>query len=124
MNMRTLGHLIQGALTKRATILKARPPYWVTAAFALLLLASSAVSAQTGGEAGIQGTVIDPTGAAVPNAVITATNTATGVATVRVASSDGLYTISPIIPGVYTVEAKAKGFEQFLQKISRSTPSN
>ena len=116
MNMRTLGHLIQGALTKRATILKARPPYWVTAAFALLLLASSVVSAQTGGEAGIQGTVIDPTGAAVPNAVITATNTATGVATVRVASSDGLYTISPIIPGVYTVEAKAKGFEQFLQK--------
>ncbi len=74
------------------------------------------LSAQTGGEAGIQGSVVDSTGAVIPNATVTATNDATGVATTRVTSSAGLYTISPIIPGVYTVTAKAKGFSEAIQK--------
>jgi Carboxypeptidase regulatory-like domain len=74
------------------------------------------LKAQTGGEAGIQGTVVDGTGAVIPGAVVTATNVATGVVTTRTASGDGLYTISPIIPGVYTVSAKAKGFKETTQK--------
>ena len=81
-------------------------------AFAL----GSIASAQTGGEAGIEGSVIDPTGAAIPNAVVTATNVATGVVTTRTASSDGLYTIAPIIPGVYTVTVKASGFKSTTQQ--------
>jgi hypothetical protein len=84
--------------------------------FSLVLFGSATLQAQTGGEAGIQGTVVDPTGAAVPGAVVTATNVATGVATSRIASSDGLYTISPILPGVYTVSVKAKGFQESTQK--------
>src|ERR1700761_2452861 len=72
--------------------------------------------AQTGGEAGITGTVTDSTGAAVPKATVTATNDATGVATVRETSGSGLYTISPIIPGKYTVSVKATGFKEFIQK--------
>jgi hypothetical protein len=90
--------------------------HWIAAALAMMLWVSNALIAQTGGEAGIQGSVVDSTGAAIPNATVTATNVATGVTTTRTASSDGLYTISPIIPGVYSVEAKAKGFQQFLQK--------
>jgi len=91
--------------------------------FAILLalalfaaFAPALIRAQTGGEAGIQGTVLDPTGAAIPGATVTATNNATGVATVRKSTSDGLYTIAPILPGVYTVTAVAQGFEQFQQK--------
>jgi hypothetical protein len=72
--------------------------------------------AQTGGEAGIQGTVTDATGAAIPNAMVTATNKATGVATVRQTTGDGLYTIAPIIPGTYTVVVTAKGFKQAVQQ--------
>lgn len=72
--------------------------------------------AQTGGEAGIQGTVLDSSGAAIPNATITATDTATGVATTRTTSAQGLYTIAPIVPGVYTVTAKADGFGGFTQQ--------
>ena len=71
----------------------------------LLLVATSSLRAQTGGEAGIQGTVTDSSGAAIPNATVIATNDATGVATARQTSSDGLYTISPVIPGTYTVKA-------------------
>jgi hypothetical protein len=85
-------------------------------ALALCLFFTAAAVAQTGGEAGIQGTVLDSTGASIPNATVTATNNATGVATTRQTTSDGLYTISPIIPGTYTVTATAKGFKQVVQK--------
>ena len=86
-------------------------------ALALFVVAFIAVPlfAQTGGEAGIQGTVTDPTGAAIPNATVTATNVATGVAISRQTSGDGLYTISPIIPGTYSVHVVVAGFSDYLQ---------
>ena len=83
---------------------------------ALGLLCVLPLAAQTGGEAGIQGSVVDSSGAVIPNATVTATNNATGISTTRLTSSAGLYTISPIIPGVYTVTAKAKGFSEAVQK--------
>jgi len=84
--------------------------------FVLALFTSPALLAQTGGEAGISGTVTDPTGASVPNATVTATNDATNVSTTRETSGSGLYTISPIIPGTYTVTVKAPGFKTYVQK--------
>lgn len=72
--------------------------------------------AQTGGEGGIQGTVTDSTGAAIPNATVTVTNNATGVATKRETTGAGLYTISPILPGTYTVTTTAQGFQTVTQK--------
>jgi hypothetical protein len=83
---------------------------------ALVLFLAATLRAQTGGEAGIQGTVADATGAAIPGATVTATNDATGVATIRQTTSAGLFTISPIIPGTYTVVVVAKGFKQVVQK--------
>lgn len=80
-----------------------------------LVSPSAMLLAQTGGEAGIQGSVTDSTGAGVPNATITATDNATGVSTTRVTSGSGLYTISPIVPGTYTVTAAVSGFETFKQ---------
>ncbi len=85
------------------------------AALASPLLATPLL-AQTGGEAGIQGTVTDATGAAIPNATVIATNTATNVATTRQTTGGGLYTISPILPGTYTVTATAPGFSQHVQQ--------
>jgi hypothetical protein len=92
-----------------------RAGIWMVSLF-LFALCVSPLVAQTGGEAGIQGTVIDATGAAIPNATVTATNNATGVSTTQVTSSAGLYTLSPILPGVYTVTAKASGFSEAVQK--------
>lgn len=88
--------------------------YGLACLFALLL-ATSAL-AQTGGEGAIQGTVVDPTGAVVPGALVTATNVATGVQTSRPTSSAGLYEITPLLPGLYTVEVKASGFQAFKQE--------
>ncbi|HEX4038022.1 MAG TPA: carboxypeptidase regulatory-like domain-containing protein [Acidobacteriaceae bacterium] len=80
------------------------------------LLSAPLLRAQTAGEGTIQGTVTDPSGAVVPHATVTATNNASGVATTRVTTNDGLYLISPLLPGAYTVTAAASGFRDFRQE--------
>jgi hypothetical protein len=72
--------------------------------------------AQVGGEGAIQGRVVDPTGAVIPNATVTATNNATGVVDTRKATGSGNYVISPLPPGQYTVKATARGFTTTVQQ--------
>lgn len=67
--------------------------------------------AQLAGKGAITGTVSDPTGAVVPGATVTATNTATKVSVTQTSASAGEYTISPLEPGIYTINVKAPGFE-------------
>lgn len=90
--------------------------YRVLGLIALYTVISLHMFAQTGGEAGIQGTVTDTEGAAIPNATVSVTNDATGVTISRQTTGDGLYTVSPILPGVYTVRVKAQGFSDYVQK--------
>jgi hypothetical protein len=78
-------------------------------------LCAARAAAQTAGEAALQGTVTDPTGAVIPNATVTATDNATGVATSRTTTAGGFYVISPLSPGNYTVTVDAQGFSQFKQ---------
>ncbi len=72
--------------------------------------------AQLAGTGAISGTVQDPTGAVVPGATVTATNTDTNVQTVRPTTGAGDYNITPLIPGNYTVTVAAKGFEGYKQE--------
>jgi hypothetical protein len=81
--------------------------------FALL---GTSVLAQTAGEAAITGTVTDTSGAVVPNATVTAHNVATGVDTSRVTTSAGVYQISPLIIGTYSVTVSGKGFAKYTQQ--------
>src|SRR5580658_401805 len=67
-------------------------------------------------EATIVGTVTDPTGAAVPNATITITDTDTGVARSLPTNSDGQYVAPDLIIGHYNVHVKATGFKASEQK--------
>src|SRR5258708_6708041 len=67
-------------------------------------------------EATIVGTVTDPTGASVPNAAITITNTDTGVARNLPSSADGQYVAPALQIGHYTVHAAASGFKSAEQK--------
>ncbi|HXF27127.1 MAG TPA: carboxypeptidase-like regulatory domain-containing protein, partial [Bryobacteraceae bacterium] len=56
------------------------------------------------------GTVADASGAAVPNATVTATNGATNVKYTATSSGRGEYRISNLPPGTYTLSASASGF--------------
>ena len=58
----------------------------------------------------IVGTVSDPTGAAVPGAKVTITNTATSAAKTTTTNNRGLYNSGALEPGSYTVRVEAKGF--------------
>lgn len=74
------------------------------------------VYGQIGGTGSIQGTVTDPSDAAIPGATVTATNTATNVNTAQQTSAAGLYTIAALAPGQYTVSVSATGFQTVTQQ--------
>lgn len=86
------------------------------AVFAFLICFGLGASAQTGGQGALEGTVSDITGAMIPHAEVVATNQASGVATTRTTTSSGVYQISPLIPGIYTVTVTAKGFKVLKQE--------
>ena len=74
----------------------------------LLGLALAIAFAQTGGQ--ITGEIRDPSGALVPNASVTVTNTATNVARSTETNSAGLYSFPDLSPGVYDVKVAMAGF--------------
>src|SRR5215467_11679956 len=81
-------------------------------AFCLLRLA--AYGADPAGT--IAGTVLDPSGAAVPGAKITATALATGLNRATTSAADGGY-VFPLLPvGIYSVAVEAQGFRRFEQR--------
>jgi hypothetical protein len=80
-------------------------------ALAMVIAVPPTMHAQTAGEGTISGTVTDSTGAAIPNAQVTAINTATNVSTVRASSSSGLFTVAPLPPGAYSLQVTASGFK-------------
>ena len=58
----------------------------------------------------ILGNVLDSSGSAVPDAQVTIINQDTGTVRVVQTTSDGGYTVPSLLPGKYSVEAKATGF--------------
>ncbi|ADW71261.1 TonB-dependent receptor [Granulicella tundricola] len=61
----------------------------------------------------IRGTVTDPTGALVPDVVVTVTNVNTGVTKILKTNQDGLYDTSSIVVGTYSVTFERPGFEKY-----------
>lgn len=84
---------------------------WCDAMFATVLLFGAAACLQAQSDRGtITGTVQDASGAVVPGAVVTLTNTLTG-ATMKIPTNDaGDYTAPQLPPGVYTVRVEKEGF--------------
>jgi hypothetical protein len=74
------------------------------------LLFHNGASAQTAGAGTINGTVLDPSRAALANIAVTVTNVDTGVAHPYTTNSDGLYVAPFLVPGHYKVSATGSGF--------------
>lgn len=95
-------------------------PVLVASAFvslALMLLASSVVSAQGVGASGnITGTITDSSGAVVPNVTVTAVETARGTQYTVHTDETGQYQITGLSPATYDVTAQVAGFATQLQK--------
>ncbi|MGO9272905.1 MAG: carboxypeptidase regulatory-like domain-containing protein [Terriglobia bacterium] len=60
----------------------------------------------------VTGSVTDPSGAAIPSASITLTNSETGLQRNTVSDSQGRYTIPQVPPGKYRIDARASGFAE------------
>src|SRR5271168_4782780 len=86
--------------------------YLLVLVVALIGFSASTFAQQTT----IVGTVTDPSGAAVPNVVVTVTNTETGAVRTFPTNDSGQYAAVDLQIGHYVVKAEAKGFKVAEQK--------
>jgi len=82
----------------------------------VLLVAACSTLAQSGGTGSVEGTVMDPQGAVVKGATVTAINSKTGVQTVRVTTDSGAFELPLLEPGDYTITINATGFQLLKQE--------
>src|SRR5437773_2344163 len=87
----------------------------VVCTFALLTILAGVASAQDY-RAKVQGTVLDPTGAAVAGATVTLRNVNTSLENVKQCDSVGHYLFDLVQPGTYSVSVQASGFQKFVQQ--------
>jgi hypothetical protein len=76
----------------------------------LMLSLANVAYGQGSGLATITGRALDPKGASVPKAQVTITNTETGISRTTTTTSDGLFRIEALPPGIYDVVIDAGGF--------------
>ena len=90
---------------------------------ALCVSVAAPSAAQTVGGT-LLGTVVDNSGAVLPGATVTATNTATAVARTAISDGQGRYSIADLPPGPYDVNASLSGFQTVLRRGIRLVVGN
>ncbi len=100
-------NLISGLSTKR--LLKSVVPILLSVILPVTL------HAQAAGTASVQGTVTDQTGASVPGATVTLTQTATGTSRASTTDGAGVYALPNVPVGPYSLSVAAPGFQSFTQ---------
>ena len=92
-------------------------PILITLQVAALVVAMSGRAAgQAANAAQLRGTVLDSSGALVPQAAVTATNIGTQVADKEVTDEMGRYIFNGLAPAVYRVKVEAQGFKSVLRE--------
>ncbi len=84
---------------------------------ALVFLCAGPVSAQT---ASLAGTVYDAAGGVVQGTKVTITNTETGATREVTSNETGLYRITPLVPGHYSLSFEKDGFKSLPRRGSGS----
>jgi hypothetical protein len=80
-----------------------------------VIAAISVVSAQTLG--GFRGVLVDPSGARVPNATVTARDVATGATRETRTDASGTFTLIALPAGDYVLEARAPGYKTWRRDV-------
>jgi hypothetical protein len=99
---------------------------FLAAAIFCLAFGAGQIFAQSTVTGGIQGKVVDPQGAVVPNATVTVRNTGTNAEVTATTTEDGTFRVTNLQPGTYTIEAAASGFatvkvERIVVEVGQST---
>ena len=89
---------------------------WLLLIMATVVLCSGPAAFGQAVTGTLTGYVTDPSGAAIPNANVNATEVHTNVITARATDSTGLYLITNLVPGDYNLSAEARGFKTFIQR--------
>jgi hypothetical protein len=63
----------------------------------------------------VLGTITDPSGAVVPNAKVALVNADTAVQSAAESNSQGLYNLSYVLPGRYTISVEMTGFKKYVR---------
>ena len=85
--------------------------FLLVALLGVILLATGQRGFGQDTNASLSGTVTDPSNAAIPNAKLTLTNSATGFQSNFVSDETGAYTFRNLTPGTYKIEITAGGFQ-------------
>lgn len=75
----------------------------------------------------LHGAVSDPSGAAIPGAAVTITNTGTSAVRHTLTGRDGRYAFAAVLPGAYTLQVTAQGFATYVRHdlaLQVSLPAN
>jgi hypothetical protein len=86
-----------------------------TGIFVFVLVLFSCSSLLASDTASISGSVVDPSGAIIAGATVTATNVGTGVVTTLTTNSQGFYSFQSLALGTYTVSVTKAGFKAYQQ---------
>ena len=101
-----------GTALKSFSRLRQHSPSVACGIFVLLLAMFTPGSLSAQGSTGrISGHVADSTGAAIPDATVTLTNTATSGVRTTVSTNSGDYTFSAVSIGTYVLKAEHQGFK-------------
>jgi outer membrane receptor protein involved in Fe transport len=82
----------------------------------ILFFSPAIALCQESGYGAVSGTVTDPTGAVVPKAQVTVTETQTGVQHKVITNEQGLFSVPSLPPGNYSVSIQAQGFKTYVEK--------
>jgi hypothetical protein len=82
---------------------------------AVVLLWATNADSQIAGTGNIQGTIVDPSGAVIPNAAVTVTDTSTRVKHVTQSDKAGVYVFPGLPIGTYNLGITVKGFSSYEQ---------
>src|SRR5258708_39517709 len=75
------------------------------------------IATQSGlGSGRLEGTVLDPSSAVLPGAMVTARNRATGISETKTSDADGHFVFLYLVPGTYEVSIVKSGFGNLLFK--------
>src|SRR5258708_1829710 len=81
--------------------------------YTLIFLAFSAVGQYT---SGVEGTIVDQSGAAIPGAQVTVRNEGTRVSSEATTNAAGYFRSPDLPPGAYSVEVRVAGFQNWIQR--------